>query len=134
MINLVKELRPGATIGIIGGGQLGKMLIQEASKWNIETFILDKENDCPAGSVASECIIGDPLDFNSVYDFGKKVDILTFELENINMEALFKLKSEGLKILPEPEVLTIIQDKGLQKNFFASHHTMECTQGAYTVR
>lgn len=118
-------------LGIIAGGQLGKMLIQEASKWNIETYILDKENDCPAGSVASECILGDPLDFNSVYDFGKKVDILTFELEDINMDALFKLKSEGLKILPEPEVLTIIQDKGLQKNFFASHQIPSSSYSLY---
>lgn len=109
-------------LGIIAGGQLGKMLIQEASKWNIATFILDNEKDCPAAGVASEYIQGDPLSFESVYDFGKKVDILTFELENINVEALFKLKSEGLKIIPEPEILTLIQDKGLQKNFFASHN------------
>ncbi len=105
-------------LGIIAGGQLGKMLIQEASKWDIATYVLDEEDECPAGSIASVFVKGNHLDFNSVYQFGKKVDMLTYEMENINIEALFKLKSEGLKIVPDPEILKLIQDKGLQKDFY----------------
>ena len=105
-------------LGIISGGQLGKMLIQEASKWDITTFVLDPESNCPASSIASVYVKGNHLDFDSVYQFGKKVDVLTFEIENVNIEALKKLKSEGLKIVPDPEILELIQDKGLQKNFY----------------
>jgi 5-(carboxyamino)imidazole ribonucleotide synthase len=105
-------------IGIIAGGQLGKMLIQEASKWDIITYVLDSDEHCPAGSIASYFIKGNNLDFDSVYQFGKLVDVLTFEIENINIEALKKLKTEGLRIVPDPEILELIQDKGLQKNFY----------------
>lgn len=109
-------------LGIIAGGQLGKMLIQEASKWNIATYVLDQESDCPAGSIASVFLKGNHLDYNSVYEFGKKVDVLTFELENINIDALLKLKSEGLKIVPDPQILSLIQDKGLQKDFYKQNN------------
>lgn len=105
-------------LGIIAGGQLGKMLIQEASKWDISTYVLDNDEHCPAGKIASHYIKGNHLEFNAVYEFGKLVDVLTFELENINTEALKKLKSEGHIILPDPELLELIQDKGLQKDFF----------------
>lgn len=105
-------------LGIIAGGQLGKMLIQEASKWDLITYVLDNDEDCPAASIASYYHKGSNLDFDSVYEFGKLVDILTFEIENINIEALKKLKSEGLKIVPDPELLELIQDKGLQKEFY----------------
>jgi len=105
-------------LGIIAGGQLGKMLIQEASKWDIITYVLDNDQNCPAGSIASYFVKGDNLDFESVYQFGKMVDVLTFEMENINIEALKKLKTEGCKIVPDPEILELIQDKGLQKEFY----------------
>jgi 5-(carboxyamino)imidazole ribonucleotide synthase len=98
------------------------MLIQEASKWDIATYVLDKKSNCPAGSIASVFVKGNHLDFNSVYQFGKKVDILTYELENINIDALLKLKSEGLKIVPAPDILKIIQDKGLQKDFYSENN------------
>jgi 5-(carboxyamino)imidazole ribonucleotide synthase len=94
------------------------MLIQEASKWNIKTYVLDNDENCPAGSIASHFIKGSNLDFNSVYQFGKKVDVLTLEIENVNIKALKKLKSEGLRIIPEPEIIELIQDKGLQKAFY----------------
>ncbi|MBR8538152.1 5-(carboxyamino)imidazole ribonucleotide synthase [Carboxylicivirga sediminis] len=109
-------------MGIIAGGQLGKMLIQEASKWNIITYVLDKDEDCPAGKIASHFVKGSNLDFNDVYQFGKQVDILTFEIENVNIEALNKLKSEGVRILPDPDILALIQDKGLQKDFYRNNH------------
>ena len=105
-------------LGIIAGGQLGKMLIQEASKWDIMTYVLDAEENCPAGKIASHYVNGHHLDFDSVYQFGKLVDILTYELENINIEALKRLKTEGVKIVPDPEILELIQDKGLQKEFY----------------
>ncbi|MFZ5432119.1 MAG: 5-(carboxyamino)imidazole ribonucleotide synthase [Bacteroidota bacterium] len=108
-------------LGIIAGGQLGKMLIQEASKWDIITYVLDNSEDCPAGSIASHYIKGNNVDFDSVYQFGKMVDVLTFEIENVNIEALKKLKSEGHKIVPDPEILELIQDKGLQKEFYCKH-------------
>jgi 5-(carboxyamino)imidazole ribonucleotide synthase len=108
-------------LGIIAGGQLGKMLIQEASKWDIVTYVLDQDEDCPAGSIASHYVKGSNLDFHSVYQFGKMVDVLTFEMENVNIEALKKLKSEGHRIVPDPEILELIQDKGLQKEFYSKH-------------
>ena len=109
-------------LGIISGGQLGKMLIQEASKWNIETYVLDNDENCPARGIASHYVKGSNIDFNAVYKFGKMVDILTFEIENINIEALKKLKSEGHTLLPSPEILALIQDKGLQKIFYHQHN------------
>lgn len=105
-------------LGIIAGGQLGKMLIQEASKWDIKTFVMDNDPNCPAGNIASAFIKGSNTDFDSVYEFGKMVDVLTFEIENVNIEALKKLKSEGLRIVPDPEILELVQDKGLQKQFY----------------
>lgn len=105
-------------LGIIAGGQLGKMLIQEASKWDIITYVLDNDEDCPAGKIASYFIKGNHLDYDSVYQFGKELELLTFEIENVNIDALKKLKSEGRRILPDPELLELIQDKGLQKEFF----------------
>jgi 5-(carboxyamino)imidazole ribonucleotide synthase len=105
-------------LGIIAGGQLGKMLIQEASKWDIITYVLDNDDNCPARSISSHYFKGNSINFDSVYQFGKMVDILTFEIENVNIEALKKLKSEGTKILPDPEIMELIQDKGLQKQFY----------------
>ncbi len=113
-----KLLTSNLKLGIISGGQLGKMLIQEASKWGIASYILDNDEECSARGVASHYVKGSNLDFEAVYEFGKLVDVLTFELENINIEALKKLKQEGCKIAPSPEILELIQDKGLQKQFY----------------
>lgn len=108
-------------LGIISGGQLGKMLIQEASKWDISTYILDAAEDCPAAGIATQHTIGHQLNFDDVYNFGQGLDMLTYEMESINIEALHKLKAEGLTILPDPCTLELIQDKGLQKNFYAEN-------------
>lgn len=105
-------------LGIIAGGQLGKMLIQEASKWDIITYVLDNDENCPARSIASKYVKGNHLNFDDVYNFGKLVDVLTFEIESVNTDALKKLKSEGCKIYPDPDILELIQDKGLQKAFY----------------
>lgn len=118
---LEKLVTSNLKMGVIAGGQLGKMLIQEASTWDIITYTLDPDEECSARSVTSVYVKGDFRDFDDVYNFGKQVDILTYELENINIEALQKLKSEGLTILPDPDTLALIQDKGLQKEFYLKH-------------
>ncbi len=115
-------LTPNLKLGIISGGQLGKMLIQEASKWDIETYVLDKEENCPARSIATHYVKGSNTNYDDVYNFGKKVDLLSFEIENVNIEALKKLKAEGLHILPDPSILALIQDKGIQKKFYKENN------------
>ena len=105
-------------LGIIAGGQLGKMLVLAASNWNVNTYVLDKDEHCPASSSCTFFFKGDPLNFDDVYEFGHLVDVLTLELENVNTEALKRLKHEGKRIYPDPEKLEIIQDKGLQKQFY----------------
>ena len=109
-------------IGILGGGQLGRMLLQAAANYHVETYVLEAGTDPPASSLCHHFISGDIRDFDAVYNFGKLVDVLTIEIENVNVEALFKLESEGLKIFPRPSVLATIQDKGLQKEFYQKHN------------
>ncbi len=108
-------------LGIIAGGQLGKMLIQDAGKWDILTYVLDADKNCPSAKTATHLVNGDKMDFEAVYQFGKLVDVLTFEIENVNTDALRKLKSEGHRIVPDPEILELVQDKGLQKEFYKKH-------------
>ncbi len=105
-------------LGIIAGGQLGKMLVLAASNWNVKTYVLDKDDHCPASSSCTFFFKGDQLNYDDVYRFGQLVDVLTLELENVNVDALKKLKLEGKRIYPDPDKLEIIQDKGLQKQFY----------------
>lgn len=106
------------TLGILGGGQLGKMLLQVTSKLSIKTNILDPNKDSPCKNLCNEFTNGNLMDFNSVYEFGKKCDIVTFEIEHVNIEALEKLEADGITVYPRPKTLKIIQDKSLQKQFF----------------
>ncbi len=106
-------------LGIICGGQLGKMLALAAANWDITTNVLDASADCPAGKVSNLYTKGHHLDYDAVYNFGQTVDMITFEIEHVNMEALRALKKEGKQIFPDPELLAIIQDKGIQKEFYA---------------
>lgn len=121
-VKVEKLVTSNLKLGIIAGGQLGKMLIQEASKWDITTYVLDPEENCPAGGIASFFVKGKYTDYDCVYQFGKHVDVLTFEIENINIAALHKLKGDGVKVVPDPSVLELIQDKGNQKNFYAANN------------
>lgn len=105
-------------LGIIKGGQLGKMLIEAASGYSVYTRVMDPSEDAPCRDLCDEFVKGDPGDFDSVYAFGKKSDVLTFEYEHVNIEALEKLESEGVVVYPKPRTLKIIQDKGLQKKFY----------------
>lgn len=109
-------------IGILGGGQLGRMLLQSAANYHVETFVLEYGNNPPASSVSHHFISGDIKDYETVYKFGKQLDVLTIEIEDVNLEALIKLDEEGLKIYPRPSALRIIKDKGLQKEFYKLHH------------
>ncbi|MEM6725235.1 MAG: 5-(carboxyamino)imidazole ribonucleotide synthase [Bacteroidota bacterium] len=108
-------------LGIIAGGQLGKMLIQAASKWDITCYVLDATADAPASHIAHHFVQGSHLDYDAVYQFGKLVDVLTFEIESVNIDALQQLKKEGVTIVPDPDILALIQDKGLQKQFYSDH-------------
>lgn len=108
-------------LGIIAGGQLAKMLIQDSSKWDIISYVLDGDDHCPARWIANHFVQGSRLDEETVYRFGKLVDVLTFEIESVNVAALKRLKAEGLYIAPDPAILELIQDKGLQKEFYRQH-------------
>ena len=104
-------------LGILGGGQLGKMLALAAHKWDITTTILDPDKQCPASNVCTNFVHGDFTDYDTVYKFGKTTDILTIEIEKVNVEALLKLEEEGLVVHPSPHAIKIIGDKGDQRVF-----------------
>lgn len=108
-------------LGILGGGQLGKMLLAETRKFDIQTYVLDPSMDAPCQFGASKFLIGDLMDFDTVYEFGKTVDLLTIEIENVNLDALDKLEQEGLNVYPSPKTLRLIQNKGVQKDFYVEN-------------
>ena len=108
-------------LGILGGGQLGRMLLAETQKFDIHTAILESNKNAPCAEICNTFVIGDLLDFDAVYNFGKTVDLLTIEIENVNLDALDKLEDEGLTIYPKPKTLRIIQSKARQKNFYIDH-------------
>ncbi|HMZ46265.1 MAG TPA: 5-(carboxyamino)imidazole ribonucleotide synthase [Chitinophagaceae bacterium] len=105
-------------VGILGGGQLGRMLLQAAANYVVETFVLENDENCPSAHLCTHFIKGDIKDFETVYNFGKKVDALTIEIESVNVEALEQLEKEGVKIYPSPSVIKTINNKILQKQFY----------------
>ncbi len=105
-------------VGILGGGQLGRMLLQQAANYTVETFVLENDKDCPAAHLCNHFVLGDIRDFDAVYNFGRKLDAITIEIENVNIDALEKLESEGVKVYPKPSALRIIKNKILQKKFY----------------
>ena len=109
------------TLGILGGGQLGKMLLTETLKYDIRTIVLDPSAEAPARFGCHSFFQGDLMDYDTVYQFGKQADLVTFEIENVNVDALERLESEGIKVYPTPKSLRIIQDKGAQKAFYKAH-------------
>ena len=121
-------------LGILGGGQLGKMLLYETRKWDIQTKVLDASEEAPCKIACDEFVLGSLLDFDTVYTFGKDVDLLTIEIENVNIDALQKLESEGVKVFPQPKALRTIQNKATQKLFYTDHNipTSPFTRFAYT--
>lgn len=109
-------------LGIIGSGQLGKMLLYETIRWDVETFILSNEANAPSKLQCNHFELGDYMNFDQVLQFGRKVDVLTIEIEHINVDALEVLEKEGINVFPQPGALRIIQDKGIQKQFYHTHN------------
>jgi len=109
-------------LGMLGGGQLGRMFIQEATNYDVHVYCLDPDINAPCSSLATGFQQGELNDFDAVYNFGKDKSLITIEIENVNIEALEKLESEGIPVFPQPKVLSIIKDKGLQKQFYVDNN------------
>ncbi|QEM04387.1 5-(carboxyamino)imidazole ribonucleotide synthase [Mucilaginibacter rubeus] len=105
-------------LGILGGGQLGRMLIQQAINYNVTVKILDPDREAPCRKLCDEFTVGSLSDYETVYNFGKTVDLLTIEIEKVNVDALEQLEKEGVLVYPQSRIIRLIQDKGLQKQFF----------------
>jgi 5-(carboxyamino)imidazole ribonucleotide synthase len=112
---------PMLKVGILGGGQLGRMLLQAAANYQVETHVMENDEECPAAHLCRYFVKGNIRDFDDVYNFGKSLDALTIEIENINIDALEKLETEGVKIYPKPSVLRIIKNKVLQKQYYSEN-------------
>lgn len=121
-------------LGILGGGQLGKMMLYETRKWDITTKVMDDSKEAPCAIACNEFVLGNLLDYDAVMDFGKDVDVLTIEIENVNVDALEALEEQGKTIYPQPSVLRAIQNKATQKLFYRDNNipTSEFTRYAYT--
>ena len=109
-------------LGIIGGGQLGKMLLSECNKMNIHTSVLDTNENSPCKNLSNKFYCGDFNDYDTVYSFGKDCDLITFEIEHINVDALESLEKIGKAVYPKSKTLRIIQDKNSQKSFFKKNN------------
>ena len=109
-------------LGILGGGQLGKMLINEANKLNISCKVMDPNKEAPCSNLVENFIVGDLLNYDDVYNFGKNVEVITIEIENVNTDALKKLEEEGVKVYPSSENIKTIQNKSVQKNFYLKNN------------
>ncbi|GJM62341.1 MULTISPECIES: 5-(carboxyamino)imidazole ribonucleotide synthase [Persicobacter] len=109
-------------LGILGGGQLGRMLIQSSFDFNIDIAIMDPDDQAPCSRIASRFKVGSLKDYTDVYEFGKGCDVITVEIENVNTEALRQLELEGKKVYPQPAVIELIQDKRIQKQFYKDHN------------
>ena len=108
-------------IGVLGGGQLGRMLIQAANSLDIQLHMLDPDPDAPCAQIAYSFQVGSLTDYQTVMNFGQNKDLLTVEIENVNTEALKALEKQGVKVFPQPHILELIRDKGLQKQFYIDH-------------
>ncbi len=118
-------------LGILGGGQLGKMMLYNTRKFDINTSVLDPNNEAPSRLACNHFVQGDLMDFETVFNFGKKVDTLTIEIENVNVEALKALEKEGVKVYPDSNTLATIQNKAEQKRFYIKHQLPTAAFKAY---
>jgi 5-(carboxyamino)imidazole ribonucleotide synthase len=118
-------------LGILGGGQLGKMMLYNTRKFDINTSVLDPNNEAPSRLACNHFVQGDLMDFETVFNFGKKVDTLTIEIENVNVEALKALEKEGVKVYPDSNTLATIQNKAEQKRFYIKHQLPTTAFKAY---
>lgn len=119
--SVVDTIFAAMKIGIIGGGQLGRMLLQAAANYTVETFVLENDANCPAAHLCHHFVKGDIRDFDTVYQFGKKLDAITIEIESVNVDALEKLEQAGVKVYPKPSAIRTIKNKIRQKEFYARH-------------
>lgn len=108
-------------IGVLGGGQLGRMMIQAAIDMNLDIHVLDPDENAPCQNIASSFQVGKITDYQTVYDFGRQCDLITIEIENVNTSALKKLEDEGKMVYPQPHIIEMIKDKRLQKKFYQDH-------------
>lgn len=108
-------------LGVLGGGQLGRMLIQSAINYNQDIHILDPDPNAPCRDLAQKFVTGSLRDYDTVYQFGKDCDVITIEIENVNTEALEQLQREGKRVFPQPQIIRLIQDKREQKQFYQDH-------------
>lgn len=115
------HLKTNTILGILGGGQLGKMLLQKAADFNMNTHVLDPDENAPCRHLCKVFNHGDFRDYDAVMAFGNECDILTIEIENVNIEALYELEKLGKKVFPQPHIIAMAQDKGKQKQFYAEH-------------
>lgn len=113
-----KDFYGDLQLGVLGGGQLGRMLIQEAINYNVNVHILDPDKNAPCRKLCNRFECGSLSDFETVYNFGKDLDMITIEIEKVNVDALEKLEEEGVLVYPQSRIIRLIQDKGLQKQFF----------------
>ncbi len=109
-------------LGILGGGQLGKMMLYVTRKFDIATKVIDGSAEAPSRLACDEFVQGDILDYDTVLEFGRSVDLLTFEIENVNVDALETLENEGKKVFPSSKTLRTIQNKATQKLFYLDHN------------
>lgn len=107
--------------GVLGGGQLGRMLIQEAVNYDVHIYAMDSSKSAPCGHLAFDFTEGDITDYDDVIAFGSDKDVITVEIENVNVDALVELEKSGVKVFPQPRVLRLIRDKGLQKEFYENN-------------
>lgn len=109
-------------LGLLGGGQLGRMMIQAAISYNIDVHVLDGDENAPCKSIATTFTHGSIVDYQTVLDFGQDKDVITVEIENVNIDALEELQKQGKKVYPQPHVLRTIKDKGIQKQFYLDNN------------
>ena len=114
-------LKNNLKIGILGGGQLGLMISQASISFGIGLYILDPDSKASARPFCQHFTQGSFSDEETVYNFGKDLDIITIEIEHVNVQALYRLEREGVKVFPQPHIIELIQDKGLQKQFLKDH-------------
>lgn len=119
--NMQKKFYQDLKIGVLGGGQLGRMLIQEAINLNINFQVLDADGDAPCKNIVPKFVQGVLTDYDTVMEFGKDLDLLTIEIENVNTEALCDLEKQGVKVFPQPHIIKLIQDKRVQKQFYVDN-------------
>jgi 5-(carboxyamino)imidazole ribonucleotide synthase len=113
--------KPKTKLGILGGGQLGRMLIQETINLDIDVHVLDPDENAPCKDISHSFTLGSFKDYETVLAFGRNMDVVTIEIEHVNVEALEKLEKEGVRVYPQPNVIKLIQDKGAQKEFYSEH-------------